>query len=100
MDKYKNLIAIIGMGYVGLPLAVEFGKIHEVVGFDINQSRIHELQQGQDKTKELTYNQIKSSSNLTFSDNSVDIKDSEIYIITVPTPRYINLFSFQREYVQ
>lgn len=79
-------ICIIGLGYVGLPLAVEFGKYRPVVGFDINYSRIGELRAGIDSTLECTPEQLKSSENLIFSNNISDIASSEIYIVTVPTP--------------
>mgnify|MGYP003858831459 CR=1 FL=1 len=79
-------IAIIGLGYVGLPLAVEFGKGRSVVGFDINQQRIDELTKGVDKTLEVTSEDLTLSSNLSFSSQQSDIADCGIYIITVPTP--------------
>ena len=79
-------IAIIGLGYVGLPLAVEFGKKYYVVGFDLNNKRIEELQQGVDKTLESNLNEIKSSTYLKFSNKIEDISDCNVYIITVPTP--------------
>ncbi len=79
-------IAVIGLGYVGLPLAVEFGKKYSTVGFDINQNRIDELKKGYDNTKEVKNNQIMSSNNLTFSTKINDIKNCKIYIVTVPTP--------------
>lgn len=79
-------IAIIGLGYVGLPLAVEFGKNRPVVGFDINHLRITELQSGNDRTRECTDEQLKEARNLLFSDDIRDLKTCEIFIITVPTP--------------
>ncbi len=79
-------ISVIGLGYVGLPLAVEFGKKRKVLGFDINPSRIEELKKGHDSTNECTQDQIEAAKNLTFTENQIDIKNSEIYIITVPTP--------------
>jgi UDP-N-acetyl-D-glucosamine/UDP-N-acetyl-D-galactosamine dehydrogenase len=79
-------IAVIGLGYVGLPLAVEFGKKQEVVGFDINQSRVNELLSGKDSTLEVTPDELKQASQLVFSSNIDDIKDCNIYIVTVPTP--------------
>jgi len=83
----KNLkITILGLGYVGLPLAVEFSKHYEVIGFDINESRIMELENGFDKTLELTNFQLNNLPNLIFTSNIDDIKNSDIYIITVPTP--------------
>jgi len=79
-------IAIIGLGYVGLPLAVEFGKKMEVVGFDINQSRIAELQSGIDSTLEVDEAELKQASKLSYTANPEDVRDCNIYIITVPTP--------------
>ena len=83
----KNKIAIIGLGYVGLPLAVAFSKKFEVIGFDINQSRIQELKNGHDHTLEIAdYLLSLVSNNLSYTFNIQDIKDCNIYIITVPTP--------------
>jgi UDP-N-acetyl-D-galactosamine dehydrogenase len=82
MDK----IAIIGLGYVGLPLAVEFGKVIDVIGFDINHNRIAELQRGFDRTKEVNAAELKSSAHLRFSHQLNDLKESNYFIITVPTP--------------
>ena len=83
--KYMKL-AIIGLGYVGLPLAVEFGRNREVIGFDINQSRINELKKGVDTTLEASPEELKDSAYLRYTDNKDDIKDCEIFILTVPTP--------------
>jgi UDP-N-acetyl-D-galactosamine dehydrogenase len=83
----KKKIAIIGLGYVGLPLAVAFSKKFEVIGFDINQERIQELKNGHDHTLEIEDHLLSSvSNNLSYSFNIQDIKDCNIYIITVPTP--------------
>jgi len=83
----KNKIAIIGLGYVGLPLAVAFSKKFEVIGFDINQDRVQELKNGHDHTLEIEDHVLSSASkNLSYSFNIHDIKDCNIYIITVPTP--------------
>ena len=83
----KKKIAIIGLGYVGLPLAVAFSKRFEVIGFDINQRRIQELKNGHDHTLEIEDHLLSSvSNNLSYSFNIEDIKDCNIYIITVPTP--------------
>ena len=79
-------IAIIGLGYVGLPLAIEFGKHYDVVGFDINSKRVAELQSGFDRTDEATTQQIQSSKGLQFSDQLAAIANCTIYIVTVPTP--------------
>ena len=82
----KDKIAIIGLGYVGLPLAVEFGKKYECIGFDINKKRIEELNKFIDKTNELTYEEIKKSKLLNFTHSIKYLKHCNIYIITVPTP--------------
>jgi len=79
-------IALIGLGYVGLPLAVEFGKKREVVGFDINQSRINELKSGIDSTLETTSQELEDAIHLSYTTNLKDIKDCTIFIVTVPTP--------------
>ena len=79
-------IAVIGQGYVGLPLAVEFGKHRDIIGFDINQSRIDELNAGKDSTLEVTEEELAAAKHLSFSSNQDDLKDCSIYIVTVPTP--------------
>lgn len=79
-------IAIIGQGYVGLPLALEFGKKYPTIGFDINISRIEELKSGVDSTKEATKDQLESSSFLKFSSELEKIRECNVYIVTVPTP--------------
>ena len=79
-------IAIIGLGYVGLPLAVEFGKTYHTVGFDINGSRINDLLDNFDNTGEVTSNELKSSCNLKLTNNPNDIKNCTIFIVTAPTP--------------
>jgi len=81
-----NKIAIIGLGYVGLPLAVEFGKHFETIGFDIHQTRIDELKTGYDRTLESNKASILSSNNLTFTNEIADLATANIFIITVPTP--------------
>lgn len=87
MDIKSKKLGIIGLGYVGLPLAVEFGKNgYEVVGFDINQPRIQELQKNIDATLEVTTEEMKEATGLSYSYNLDDIKDCDIYIVTVPTP--------------
>jgi len=84
----QNKIAIIGLGYVGLPLAHAFSEKYKVVGLDINQERIDELKNGFDRTLELTATQVKESlkNGMKFSSNILDTKDCNIYIVTVPTP--------------
>ena len=87
MSKSDIKIAIIGLGYVGLPLAVEFAKKYKVVGFDINQNRIEELKKNQDSTLEITDDAISSvRENLNFTSNIDDTKECNIYIVSVPTP--------------
>ena len=79
-------IAIIGLGYVGLPLAIALGEHYEVIGFDINSKRVQELQNGFDRTGEATKEQIQSSKGLQFSDTLATIASCTFYIVTVPTP--------------
>jgi UDP-N-acetyl-D-glucosamine/UDP-N-acetyl-D-galactosamine dehydrogenase len=79
-------IALIGLGYVGLPLAVEFGKKRQVVGFDINHLRINNLKNGIDSTLETTKKELQDAIYLSYTTNLEDAKDCEIYIVTVPTP--------------
>ncbi len=79
-------IGVIGLGYVGLPLAVEFGKILDVIGFDINQSRIEELKRGVDKTLEVEAEELASASKLKFSSNLEELRTVNHFIVTVPTP--------------
>jgi UDP-N-acetyl-D-galactosamine dehydrogenase len=81
-----NKIAVIGLGYVGIPLAVEFGKKIETIGLDINSDRINELRKGYDRTLEMDESDLKSSTHLTFTESIEDTKDCNIFIITVPTP--------------
>ena len=79
-------IAVIGLGYVGLPLAVEFGYKRSVIGFDINESRINELKKGIDNTLEISNQELKDATHLSYTTNLKDLKDCKIFIITVPTP--------------
>src|SRR6476646_8403673 len=79
-------IAIVGQGYVGLPLAVAFGQVYETIGFDIDEERIKQLQGGQDKTKQVHETDLKSHTQLRFSSDLKDIESCNTYIITVPTP--------------
>ena len=88
---FENIkISIVGLGYVGLPLAVEFGKKFKVVGFDLNKNRINQLKRKSDVTNEVKKNDFIKSKKLSFTYNYKDLKGSNIYIITVPTP--INKF--------
>ena len=86
MNKENINIAIIGQGYVGLPLAVEFGKKYTTYGFDVNTERVGELKKGLDKTKEVTPEQLSNATKLKFSDSLDEIKFCNIFILTVPTP--------------
>lgn len=79
-------LAIIGLGYVGLPLAVEFGRHRPVIGFDINSERIAELQSGQDHTLECSHDELQAAKQLRFSSRLDDLKEARIFIVTVPTP--------------
>lgn len=79
-------IAIIGLGYVGLPLAVEFGKKYDVIGFDINKTRIEELKNGVDRTLEVDIEGLRSATRLSYSTDIEDLKKCNVYIVTVPTP--------------
>ena len=82
----KHKIAIIGLGYVGLPLAVEFGKHYEVVGFDINKERVGALKAREDATLQLSADELMLAQKLQFSDEITAIRDCNIFIVTVPTP--------------
>ena len=79
-------IAIVGLGYVGLPLAVEFGKKFNCVGFDINHDRVNELKSGKDSTLEVEPELLKQADKLNYSAHTDDIKDCNVFIVTVPTP--------------
>jgi UDP-N-acetyl-D-galactosamine dehydrogenase len=82
----RHKIAVIGLGYVGLPLAVEFGKKYRTVGFDINGARIKELKAGRDVTLEATAEELKAARKLRFSAQPRDLKSCNVFIVTVPTP--------------
>jgi UDP-N-acetyl-D-galactosamine dehydrogenase len=86
MKIENKKIAIIGLGYVGLPLAVEFGKHFDVIGFDINKERIAELRNGNDRTLEVSSEELKKAAKLQFSSEHSMISTCEIFIVTVPTP--------------
>lgn len=86
MQLAELKIAIIGLGYVGLPLAVEFGKKTPVVGFDIHQKRIDELKSGQDHTLEVSSEELSQATHLSYSANLEDLKSCNFFIVTVPTP--------------
>ncbi|EDP96866.1 nucleotide sugar dehydrogenase [Kordia algicida OT-1] len=83
----NKVISIIGLGYVGLPLAVEFSKKgFQVIGFDINQARIQELQQGKDHTLEVSEAELQEAATLQYTNKAADIAQANVYIVTVPTP--------------
>ncbi len=86
IDYSTTTIAVIGLGYVGLPLAVEFGKHRKVIGFDINKTRIQELSNGHDRTQEVDKEELKNAKHLSFTMENKNLKDAQIFIITVPTP--------------
>jgi UDP-N-acetyl-D-galactosamine dehydrogenase len=86
MNLKNKSIAIIGLGYVGLPLGVEFGKQLTTIGFDINQKRIQELQSGKDHTLECSTDELKAAHHLRYSSDLQDLQQAQIFIITVPTP--------------
>lgn len=85
-DKQNTKIAIIGLGYVGLPLAVEFGKQYKTIGFDINEARINELTSGHDATLEMSEQELTSAQQLSYTSDYEQLKQANIYIVTVPTP--------------
>src|SRR5450830_301772 len=82
----NSKLAIIGLGYVGLPLAVEFGKFYSVVGFDINAKRVEELSHGIDKTLEVSSEELKKPTKLRYSTELTSISECNVFIVTVPTP--------------
>lgn len=87
MLKLEDIkLAVIGLGYVGLPLAVEFGKKRSVIGFDINQSRINALREGHDSTLEVDDDELKEATHLRFTADAADLEAANVYIVTVPTP--------------
>jgi UDP-N-acetyl-D-mannosaminuronate dehydrogenase len=79
-------IGVIGLGYVGLPLAVEFGRKHPTVGFDVKESRVAELQSGTDSTLEASDEELASAGLLNITTNAEDLSDCNFYVVTVPTP--------------
>ena len=85
--KLKDLkIAVIGLGYVGLPLALELSKKRHIIGLDINEQRIQDLKAGVDKTREVSREKLEEAKELDFTSDFSDLKDMNCYIITVPTP--------------
>ncbi len=79
-------IAVIGLGYVGLPLAAEFGKIRPVLGFDIDVRRVDELREGEDRTLECSFDELQEACYLDYSCDPEDLKDCQVFILTIPTP--------------
>ena len=79
-------LAVIGLGYVGLPLAVEFAKKRPVIGFDINQSRVKELQGGRDHTLEVEPEGLKAAKYISYTADPEDLREANTFIVTVPTP--------------
>jgi len=86
LSSHKEKIAVIGLGYVGLPLAVEFGKKRPVVGFDVRPDRIEELRAGQDSTREVSANELAAASQLSYSSSIEDLRDCGVFVVAVPTP--------------
>jgi UDP-N-acetyl-D-galactosamine dehydrogenase len=86
LEKKMQKIAVIGLGYVGLPLAVEFGKVRPVLGFDINTARVAELQAGKDSTLEVTSKDLQDASQVEYTSDSTKLEECAIFIVTVPTP--------------
>ena len=87
MHKLTDLVVgVIGLGYVGLPLAAEFGKVRKTVGFDIDAQRIEELRKGHDHTRELTSEQLAEATQLTLTADLDDLRECNVYIVSVPTP--------------
>ena len=86
MQSSDSSIAIVGLGYVGLPLAVEFGRKRKVIGFDINETRIQELKKGIDKTLETTNQELRDAIHLSYTSLLEDLRHCKIFIVTVPTP--------------
>jgi UDP-N-acetyl-D-galactosamine dehydrogenase len=86
MTTHVKTVAVIGLGYVGLPLAVEFGKARPVIGFDINASRIDALRVGHDATLEVSNDALATADQLAFTSDPADLAAASIYIVTVPTP--------------
>ena len=79
-------VAVIGLGYVGLPLAVEFGKHYRTVGFDIKTARVAELKKGRDSTLEVDAAELRSAKLISYTTDVKDLRPCQVYIVTVPTP--------------
>jgi UDP-N-acetyl-D-galactosamine dehydrogenase len=85
-EAAEPIIAIIGLGYVGLPLAVEFGKIRPVIGFDIDATRIDQLKGGHDRTREVEPDELQNARHLSYTVDPADLRKASLFIVTVPTP--------------
>ena len=85
LNGAKPRLAVIGLGYVGLPLAVEFGKHYDTVGFDIDATRIAELRRGEDRTRELSPQEMGDSPQLSYAHTLEDLAECNFFIVTVPT---------------
>jgi UDP-N-acetyl-D-galactosamine dehydrogenase len=86
MDLSGKTLAIVGLGYVGLPLAVEFGKRRPVIGFDINPERVAELRSGEDHTLECSRSELKAAKHLRYASDPAELQQAQVFIVTVPTP--------------
>jgi UDP-N-acetyl-D-galactosamine dehydrogenase len=86
MNIKNQKLAVIGLGYVGLPLAVEFSKVRSVIGFDINQARVSELRAGRDSTLEVSSSDLAAATGIEFTNDQARLGDCSVFIVTVPTP--------------
>jgi UDP-N-acetyl-D-galactosamine dehydrogenase len=86
IEERSVVIGLVGLGYVGLPLAVKYGEHFKVIGFDVKKERIRELRESIDRTREVSSEELKASKFLTFTDKLEDLKAADVYIVTVPTP--------------
>ena len=85
-DVRDAVVAVVGLGYVGLPLAVEFGKAREVIGYDIDSGRVKELRDGHDHTLEVPEPELAAATGLRFTDDPAELATANVYIVTTPTP--------------
>ncbi len=85
-DVRDAVVAVLGLGYVGLPLAAEFGTVRDVIGYDIDSARVKELADGHDRTLEITDDELSEASRLRFTDDPADLAAASVYIVTTPTP--------------
>src|SRR5205814_7987244 len=84
--RRASRIGVVGLGYVGLPLAVEFGKQYETIGFDVNPKRVAQLRRGRDLTLEVTAGELKAAKRVSFTTELERLKRCQVFIVTVPTP--------------